>query len=126
MKRMWIGAALLAVLLLGGLLSGRFMARTHGPLEEVLEQAAQAALTDQWEMAEELSGRAEAAWRQRRNLAAAFADHSPMEEIDEAFAELAVFARSREAVHFAVTCRSLGRKMAAMADAHSLAWWNIL
>ena len=126
MKRAWIGAGLLTVLLLGGLLSGRWMTKVHTPLAGILEQAAQAAMAEQWERAVSLQEQGEALWQKRRNLAAAFADHSPMEEIDECFAELKIFAHKGEWVHFASTCMSLSRKLEAMGEAHRLTWWNLL
>ena len=126
MKRVWFGAGLLAVLLLGGLLSGRWMTRNQQPLADLMEQAAQAAMAEEWDQALTLSGQAENAWRRQRDLAAAFADHGPMEEIDESFAELKVFSQSREQIHFASACMALSRKLEAMGEAHRLVWWNLL
>ena len=126
MKRTWIGAVILTALLVTGLLSARWMERHHAPLETLLRQAAEAALEDRWDQARSRFERAQEGWQEKRNLTAAFSDHSPMEEIDSQFAEGTVYAAAGEQVHFAALCLSLAEKMEAMGDAHSLSWWNIL
>lgn len=126
MKRTWIGVGLLLTLLLGGVLIARWMERQHTPMVTTLTRAARAAMAEEWEQAEALAVEADGVWKQKRTMVAAFADHSPMEEIDGLFAELEIFRDAREQVHFAATCMELSRKMEAMGDAHSLSWWNLL
>ena len=56
MKRVWIGGALLAVLLTAGLLAGWAMDRGLCPGAEKLEQAGELAAANRWEAAEEMLG----------------------------------------------------------------------
>lgn len=126
MKRSWIGAALLAVLLIAGGCVTWAMGNIHSPISRELESAAQYALEEDWTQAEALEKNANTAWQKSRDFSACFADHDPMEEIDEAFAQLEVYARCREEVAFAAEAAQLARKVQAMGEAHGLLWWNIL
>ncbi len=126
MKRLWLGVALLAVLLAASIAAQAVTGRIHEPIAKDLEQAADAALAEDWEQANLSYRRARDAWQRCHGATASVADHSPMDELDMLFAELQVFAREREAVHFAATCRSAAQMAQAMAQAHSLTWWNFL
>ena len=126
MKRLWLGVALLGVLLAASIAVQAVTSRLHHPIAQDLEQAADAALAEDWEQAQRLYRRAQDAWQRCHGATASIADHSPMDELDMLFAELNVFSREREAVHFAATCRSAAQMAQAMAQAHSLTWWNFL
>ena len=93
---------------------------------DLLEQAALAALKEDWKEAKDLSARAYGQWLRHHKFSAAVADHSPMDNIDEQFVQLSVFAAGRESVDFAAACVSVSKLVEAMADAHSVAWWSIL
>lgn len=120
------GFALLALLLLGGLLTAWDMSRQHETLSVMLEDSAWLALTGQWENARKTAQDAKSDWERRRNLRAALADHTPLEEIDGLFAEMTIFAASEERTEFARTCAALARRLEALADSHKASWWNIL
>ena len=124
MKRSLFGFVLLAVLLLSCLGVTALMARLHEPIAETLTQAADLADRD-LTGAVALAEGAKAAWEEAEPLSACFADHNPMEEIDQEFAQLEVFAREGEAMAFAAACGSLAEKLQAMSDAHSLQWRNL-
>jgi len=126
MKRGWIGAALLLVLLAGGIWSVMLLTRQHSPMERQMEQAAAYALAMDWEKAEALTGSVRAAWENAWHSTAAFADHDPMEAIDGLFAQLEVYAEVEEAPSYAAVCAELSRQLAAMGEAHVPNWWNLL
>lgn len=125
MKRGWIGAGLLAVILAVGLLVTWCMDRFHDPVAGNLEQAAERALHGDWETADLLTQRAQADWEAHWDFSAAFADHEPMETIDGLFAQVEVYRRAEDRVAFAAACAELSRKVEAMGEAHSVAWRNI-
>ena len=126
MKRTWIGIGLLAGLLILGIFTARWMDRCHSPVAGNLKQAAEAAMTEDWQKAEEFCRSAQDKWERCRKTTAVLTDHGPMEEIDSLFAELKIFLTAREQVHFASVCSQLSRQVEAIGEAHGLMWWNIL
>ena len=126
MIRSWIGFVLLVVLLLGCLLVTKTMVDIHDPLESRLIQAGQAAMEGSWAQAQKLFRQAEEDWEEHAHSRGCFADHTPVEEIDAAFAMLRTYCAARDAVTFAGGCRSLARQVAAVGEAHELTWWNLL
>ncbi len=126
MKRLWLGIAILAVLL--GLSIGvqAAMDKLHSPIAQNLEKAAEYALDDNWEQANKHFAQARHTWQRYHGASACVADHSPMDELDMLFAEIGVFSREQETVHFASTCRSAAQMATAMHQAHSFTWWNLL
>lgn len=126
MKRLWIGAVTLAVLLGACLWTSYAMDAVHGPISDQLDKAADAALAEDWAQATALAAEARAEWDRSWRMTASVADHTPMDEVDGLFAQLPAYARDEEAVHFAATCAQLSRLVAAMGEAHSFNWWNLL
>ena len=125
MKRSWIGAGLLLVLLISGLLVTWCMAKIHDPIARDLTTAGEYALSGNWEQAEALSRKAAQTWEENEIFRACFADHSPMEEIDACFDQLKIYLRMKEETAFAASCGEIARKAEAMGEAHGLVWENI-
>ena len=126
MKRSWLGFGLLMVLLVLSLLVTWAMERIHGPVEQDLAAAAEAAQLGNWPMAQTYFDRAATHWEKWLHFRSCFADHSPVEEIDGMFSRLQIYCRLRENAAFAADCRELAEKVAAVGEAHGLVWWNIL
>lgn len=126
MKRFWWGAGLLIVLLILSSLITFSMERIHEPVANLLKQASEASLEEDWEKANALAGEAKARWEQYWQFTAAFADHTPMDELDGLFAELEVYGKEKEMPHFAATCSHLSMLALAMASSHTPNWWNVL
>ena len=124
MKRSWMGAGLLVVLLAAGLTITWRMTRIHEPIAASLTAAGEAALAGDWTKAEFLSAGAERFWQDNKVFRACFADHGPMEEVEAAFAQLKIFLRTQEATAFAAACGETAQKAKAMGEAHSLRWEN--
>lgn len=125
MKRSWIGFILLVALLLGCLLVTKAMTDIHDPVEDRLLQTAQMAMDGNWHQAEDLFQRARRDWEKAAHFRGCFADHTPVEDIDAAFATLDVTCAARDPVAFAGGCRSLARQVAAIGEAHELVFWNL-
>lgn len=126
MKRSKIGAWLLIGLLVIGLLSSWGMVKYSEPIGEAAAEAAEAALREDWNRAEALVGQARTRWYKYWGFCAAFADHEPMENINGLFAQLEVYAQSRDPQNFAAVCAQLSEDAKAIGEAHSLKWWNLL
>ena len=126
MKRLVLGTLILAVLLTGGLLVCRAMAGIHDPIAADLQRAAVAALTDDWVMAQDLLQKAADRWEHFHHITAAFADHTPMDEVDSLFRELQIYAHTRENPHFSAICAHLQECIRAIQENYRLTWQNLL
>lgn len=126
MKRFWIGFVLLLILLIGGFASSFALDKLHTPISDELSLAAEAALDDRWAEAVSLAQRARSQWEKQRHAVAAITSHTPMEQIDSLFEELEVYRTEEEVLPFAACCASLSALVDAMAEAHSMSWWNLL
>ena len=126
MGRGWFGAAILAVFLTLGFVTSGAVEKAHHPTETLLEQAAEAALSGDFAQGVALGMEAKSRWERHWNGTATVADHSPMDDVDALFAEMEVYAKSKEEPHFAACCKELSQRLRAVADAHRFSWWNIL
>lgn len=125
MKRSWFGFFLLLALLAGSILATWIMVRLHEPVEADLVSASDFALEEDWIRANHFFREAEARWTKWEHLRSCFADHTPVEEIDAAFALLQVYGSAREELAFAGGCRELAKQVAAIGEAHEPVWWNL-
>ena len=119
MKRVWIGGALLAVLLTAGLLAGWAMNRGLCPGAQKLEQAGELAAAGRWGAAEEMLDDVEEIWEDRRWLVTALYDHEIMDEMDAALAQLEAYCDARDTLAFRALCRALAKNMEAAGKAHN-------
>lgn len=126
MKRLYIGIGLLvAILAVGIFLTGAFSA-LHDPLAKKMDQAAAAAMAENWDDAAKMAAQAQADWARIRNFTAAVADHEPLEEVDSLFAQLEVLVCAKDAKEFAMVCARLSTLATALARSQSVTWWNLL
>ena len=126
MKRSWMGAGLLVLLLAVGLLVTYGMGTIHAPISRDLTTAGEYALAGDWDQAEILFQKAEDGWEKTALMRSCFADHNPMEEIDACFGQLEIYLRMKEETAFAAACAETAQKTKAMGDAHGLVWENVL
>ncbi len=126
MKRLWLGLGILGVLLALSVTVFVSMDRIHSPIAQTLAQAAEAADAQDWETANALTARARARWEKYWHFTAIVADHTPMDELDGLFRELAVYGQEAESPHFSATARHLSTLAQGMADSQKPCWWNLL
>lgn len=87
MKRCWIGAGLLALFLILGLVCAFSLARFGEEMEEAVLQAAELGETDPAE-AQALLGQTARKWERKRFWLTVLSDHKPIREADTLFALL--------------------------------------
>ena len=119
------GMILLIVLLAAGLLISRILGRQQDILAKQLEDSAWMALSGQWSDARETAEEARRQWEKSWNLRAAFADHTPMEEVDDLFARLRISAAAGDRTEFARDCSALAGRIRAVGNAQRLSWQNV-
>lgn len=124
MRRCIFGAALLVAIGLGCLWAGSALGRFTEPVCRDLELAREEALAGSWGGAKEHSLAAQKAWTGKWHGLASAADHTPLEDIDDLFAQLSLCRRMEKKEDFPVLCAQLSRRLQAVSRAHALNWWN--
>ena len=126
MKRLWIGAGLLAVLLLLGIGSTLAMNKIHSPIARQLDSACEAAIAGHWQEARILAAGARGHWEDYKEFAACITDHDDLETADAQFARLDALERIRESAAFAAVCAELSAMFDALAEMQDFNLWNMM
>lgn len=126
MKRLWIGLALLLLLLIAGIFSTVAMEKFHHGLSRHLASTASAALEEDWEETGILLQQCRSRWARYRNFVAAGASHEAIEEIDSLYTQLELYFQRRDSLGFSLCCATLQHRTAALGEAQSINWWNLL
>lgn len=126
MKRFWIGAALLVVLVILGWWTGNRMTDSTLPCAEILDRAAALAMAEDWPGARQAARQATSSWQENRPFSASVTNHEPMDEIDALFEELEIYGARESAERFAAGCVYLAEKLRDLAYSNRLSWWNLL
>ena len=124
--RCYLGAGLLALLLLASFGAQWLVRSFHQPTAQDLESAAEAALAGDPVQATAMTQRARARWERHRHWTAALTDHNPMDDVDDLFAEAQVLAENRQTQELAACCRRLMVQIRSVWEDQSLTWWNLL
>lgn len=124
MRRCIFGAALLVAVGLVCLWAGSAMNRNTQPIRRQLALAREEALADCWEEAADHVLSARKAWQGSWHALASAADHTPLEDIDDLFAQLGIYGRLKKGEDFAALCTQLEHRLEAVANAHKFSWWN--
>ena len=123
MQRSWIGAGLLAALLIGSLLADWGINRCHTPVSRDLSQASHSVLNDDWPAALQLSQQAMDHWQRCQPFRDAMGNQSAMEKLDSLFARLKVYLRTRDP-QTAALCAEIAQRV---SDLHPQGiWWELL
>lgn len=126
MKRLIIGICVLSCLLILGISVSAVFHVAHNPTAQLLQEASESAQGGDWDTALQALHRAKSRWECYWQFTAAFADHSPMDEIDSLFAELEVRGKEKSRESFPALCVKLAALTQALADSHSFRWWTVL
>ena len=126
MKRLWLGVVFLSLLLFFGIWQAAGLSNIHSDLSHTLADAALAAERRDWDSADILSQQARAQWERYRKLTASFADHEPLEEAEQLFAELQLCKALSLEENYAVVCSELSQLCKAIGESFQISWWNVL
>lgn len=124
MKRFILGVGLLAVLFGGSLLVSRKVEALYRPVLEDLTKATELAISGAGDAAKAAAMAAREAWQKNWQFTAAFADHEPMEEVDELFSALSAYLPDSE--DFKACCQQLIQRTGAVIRNQTFSWWNLL
>lgn len=126
MKRMWVGIALLGLLLLLGVFLWCFLGGIFRGISRDMEQAAAAIEQTDWDTAFALTDRAQRSWEKYHHFTASFTDHAPLEQMDSLFSQLPIYARQSLWADYASECTRISCVADAIREVHILTWWNLL
>lgn len=126
MKRSWIGFGLLLWILAVSLLTTAFMTRAHEEVALDLRQSARCAQAGDWENAERFLNLSRSRWERQAHIRSCLMDHTPAEEMDAAFEVLEIYRQAKDPTAYRAACADLTSRMEALAEAHTLTWWNLM
>lgn len=126
MKRCYLGAGALLLVLVLCFLSSRWMEGRYTSLREQLLLAAQAAQSGDWDRLSSTVDRAEANWQQARKLSAVLADHQYLERAELAFDLLAPAVKHRDRAECTRLCLEIARIFQLLSEEQQLKWENLL
>lgn len=126
MGRFWLGIGILVIFLVLGLWVNYAMDTVHQEIAQALDDAAAQTLDGNLTEGIALAQQARGKWQSHWRGTASVADHAPMDEIDGLFAQLDAYGQAGLTDDFAAYCARLSNLVAAMGEAHSLTWWNLL
>lgn len=124
-RRFYLGAGILALLLVLGIFNGHWLDQSNRQIVQRLIQAEEAAQEGNSDDALALAQQAKALWQSSWNRVAVVADHTAMDEIDGLFSQLVHYAREG-AASFCATCARVRELVKAVSDGHQFTWWNLL
>ena len=124
MRRFALGIGLLAILLAGSLAVGKRVEQLNRPVIENLTEAISLAAAGAEEEALAAVRAAKEQWDRGWQFMAAFADHGPMEAVDELFGALSAYLPDSE--EFTAYCQQLIQRTQAAIRNQSVSWWNLL
>ena len=125
MKRLWLGAGILLILLALGIFACAAIGHFESQVAQHLDAATNAAQAGNWQQAETAFLQAKKIWEQARSGNAAITDHAPMEEIDQYFAQGMIYLSEVTRKDFLSCCLTLKVLVQAVAEAQSISWWSI-
>lgn len=124
MKRMWLGGALLAVVLAAGLLAGAVLEKEFSPGADQLRRAEAAAMAGNWTQAAALTADVREHWDSSRGLVQILNSHDELDRIEILFAQLEA-CQGRDRITYGTLCAALAEELESLSKAHSLTWENL-
>ena len=107
MKHLYLGAAILVVLLAVCLLAGCWLGRCSAETSALLRQAEAACISGDGAQAQQLSQQAQNVWNSHRTFLGAVLCHDETDAIRQSFAALLSYAQTRSEEDFLCTCSQL-------------------
>lgn len=126
MKRCIAGVWLLVFLLGLGIFSTWGAGKLLSPIAKELEASAELALSGDWASAEPMAENARQRWETQWSLTASLSNHGPMENADNWFDRVRVYAEAKDPVRFAEACTQIASLIDAIAEAQIPSLRNLL
>lgn len=124
MRRFGLGIGVLVALLVASLAVGKRVDQLHAPVVQNLEQAISLAKEGAETAALQAVQVAQEHWSRGWQFVAAFADHEPMDEVDDLFSALSAY--TPDSTEFVAYCQQLLLRTGSVLRNQTLSWWNLL
>lgn len=126
MTRLWIGAGLLVLLLMIGIVTSLLMPMFHLPVAENLHLAAVYTREGDMERAAASFREAQAIWEEHRTFTASVCDHEPQDAMDALFGETEQRLLAGDYVSFGAGCAKLSVMAEDISRLHGLSLSQLL
>ncbi len=126
MRRTWIGAGVMALILTAGLWVMQGTQRALMPVAEQLSLARHAVEEDNWNDAVLAMEKGRVQWTEQWKFCAAVLDQETMEQIDGAFAELDACCAMQNRDDFGTRCAQTAELLRGTVEESKPSWWNLL
>ena len=125
MRRVWLGIGILGLLFIMGIGADIILDHICAPISANLSKASNLAESGKLDQAIALATNAKENWEHAWHSIGFLSDHSPMDEIDGLFSQAQAYAQMGAYEDFSAICARISNLITAVAEAHSLSWWNL-
>ena len=126
MKVLVLPLTAMAAILIFSLWAGGYVQQQTESWEQLLEQAAQSALEEDWSQAENLLSQTQKSWERRKTFLHTIIEHSELNEAESLFAAADIACRQQNAQEFISQVTVLTVQLRLLAETQSVSIKNIL
>ena len=126
MKVLVLPLTAMAAILIFSLWAGGYVQQQTESWEQLLEQAAQSALVEDWSQAENLLSQTQKSWERRKTFLLTIIEHSELNEAESLFAAADIACRQQDAQEFISQVTVLSVQLRLLAETQAVSIKNIL
>lgn len=126
MKVLVLPLTAMAAILIFSLWAGSYVQQQTESWEQLLEQAAQSALEEDWSQAENLLSQTQKSWERRKTFLHTIIEHSELNEAESLFAAAGIACRQQDAQEFISQVTVLSVQLRLLAETQAVSIKNIL
>ena len=126
MKVLVLPLTAMAAILIFSLWVGSYVQQQTESWEQLLEQAAQSALEEDWSQAENLLSQTQKSWERRKTFLHTIIEHSELNEAESLFAAADIACRQQDAQEFISQVTVLSVQLRLLAETQAVSIKNIL
>ena len=126
MKVLVLPLTAMAAILIFSLWAGSYVQQQTESWEQLLEQAAQSALEEDWSQAENLLSQTQKSWERRKTFLHTIIEHSELNEAESFFAAADIACRQQDAQEFISQVTVLSVQLRLLAETQAVSIKNIL
>ena len=126
MKVLVLPLTAMAAILIFSLWAGGYVQQQTESWEQLLEQAAQSALEEDWSQAESLLSQTQKSWERRKTFLHTIIEHSELNEAESLFAAADIACRQQDTQEFITQVTVLSVQLRLLAETQAVSIKNIL